>query len=82
MPCLPPQIRSGVKGQQKQPATGPKDSTKPIDTSEVDKIYEEFKKSDKKLGSDFKPFASVPEKQKRYELFLRMKEKGQKGESL
>ncbi|XP_063889799.1 G patch domain-containing protein 1-like [Scylla paramamosain] len=72
------EIRSGVKGQQQQPAVGPKESSKPIDTSEVDKIYEEFKNSDKKLGSDFKPFASVPEKQKRYELFLRMKEKGQK----
>lgn len=77
------QIRSGVKGQNLQQPTPPsKDSHDTLDTSEMDKLYEEFKNSDKKLGSDFKPFASVPEKQKRYDLYLRMKEKGQKGDDI
>ncbi|KAG0714577.1 G patch domain-containing protein 1 [Chionoecetes opilio] len=73
------EIRSGVKGQNQLPPTPPpKESKKTLDTSDVDKIYEEFKNSDNKLSTDFKPFGSVPEKQKRYELFLKMKQRGQK----
>ncbi|KAK4319559.1 hypothetical protein Pmani_009503 [Petrolisthes manimaculis] len=77
------EIRSGVKGYT--PKVPPqnvmqKKSEKTLDTSEVDQLYEEFKSSEKKLGSDFKPFSKDPEKQKRYELYLRMKEKGQKGQ--
>lgn len=77
-----PQIRSGVKGQNQQQQQSPspsKDPQKTLNTSEVDKLFEEFQNSDKRLSSDFKPFAKNPEKQKRYELFLRMKDKGQKG---
>lgn len=82
MAILSPQVRSGTKGQNQQQAqltTSLEDSEKTLDTSEVDKLYEEFKNADKKLSSDYKPFARNPEKQKRYDLFLRMKDKGQKG---
>lgn len=56
-----------------------KEPEKTMDTSEVDQLFEQFKSTEKKLGSDFKPFSKDPEKQKRYELYLRMKEKGRKG---
>lgn len=72
------EVRSGVKGQNQHQQQASKDSQKTLDTSEVDKLFEEFQNSDKRLSSDYKPFARNPEKQKRYELFLRMKDKGQK----
>ena len=52
---------------------------KSFDTSEVDKIYEEYKNTNSRLSTDFKPFSKDPDKQKRYDLFLKMKEKGHKG---
>ncbi len=76
MAILTSQVRSGTKGH---PTASSEDAEKTLDTSEMDKLYEEFKNADKKLSSDYKPFARNPEKQKRYDLFLRMKDKGQKG---
>lgn len=69
------EIRSGVKNEVKQSQQQTKGDIH--DTSDIDKIYEEFKTASMK-SSEFKPFARNSEKQRRYELFLRMKERGQK----
>lgn len=68
------EVRSGVKGKVHLP---PRDYSKDVNTDEVDKIYEEFNISNAKFNSDFKPFMKDPEKQRRYDLFLRMKERSQ-----
>ncbi|XP_068230027.1 G patch domain-containing protein 1-like [Palaemon carinicauda] len=70
------EIRSGVKGHSWD--TPKKSKTKTEDNSEVDQLFEEFKNSGGSLRSDFKPFAKNDEKQRRYELFLKMKDRGQK----
>ncbi|XP_064120817.1 G patch domain-containing protein 1-like [Macrobrachium nipponense] len=70
------EIRSGVKGQSGDYVQ--KSKQKVEDNSEVEKLFEEFKSSGGSLRSDFKPFAKNEEKQRRYELFLKMKDKGQK----
>ncbi|XP_066990837.1 G patch domain-containing protein 1-like [Macrobrachium rosenbergii] len=70
------EIRSGVKGQSGDYVQKRKQKTE--DNSEVDKLFEEFKNSGGSLRSDFKPFAKNEEKQRRYELFIKMKDKGQK----
>nr|XP_045615000.1 G patch domain-containing protein 1-like [Procambarus clarkii] len=75
LPKTTVEVRSGVKGKTLLP---PKDQPESIDTLEVEKIYDEFKNSGSKFSSDFKPFSKDPDKQRRYDLFLRMKERGQK----
>ncbi|KAK7072915.1 G patch domain-containing protein 1 [Halocaridina rubra] len=73
------EIRSGVKGKlPESPITSKASGEDPKDTFDVDKLYEEFQSFEGTSGVGYKPFARDEAKQRRYELYMKMKERGQK----
>ncbi|CAL4081886.1 unnamed protein product, partial [Meganyctiphanes norvegica] len=73
-------VRSGLKQEPIDSLSSQSSSERSLSEAdaEIEKLYEEFKSSGSKPLSEYKPFAKDPEKQRRYELYLRMKAAGHK----